>query len=111
VYGSSSTDVWYVGGETGGMRGVVLRDDGTTVTEVTEVTATSSSAFFKVQGFGADAVWMVAQNGKTVFWDGATYSEPPTGTRLPLMGLHGTRGERVYAVGGVADGVILSWNG
>lgn len=110
VWGASSTDVWYVGGDPGLGRGVLLRDDGTTVREV-QHTSTASAAFFKVQGTSASEVWMVGQQGAALFWDGSQLQRHDTGTRLPLMGVHGTRRDRVFAVGGVADGVLLSFDG
>ena len=110
VWGASSSDVWYVGGDTGRNRGVILRDDGDRVVEVSH-TSTSAAAFFKAYGFGPNAVWMVGQKGTALFWDGTELRATDTGTTLPLMGVHGTAADRVWAVGGVANGVILGWNG
>lgn len=110
VWGASSDDVWYVGGDTGRNRGVILRDDGRSVRSV-DTTATASAAFFKAQGFGANAVWLVGQRGRTLFWNGAELVEHTTGTFLPLMGVHGQSEDQVFAVGGVGDGVMLSWDG
>lgn len=110
VWGASSTDVWYVGGSPGLGRGVILRDDGTTVREVMH-TATASAAFFKVQGLSANAVWMVGQQGRALLWNGSELEQHDTGSALPLMGVHGTRPDQVFAVGGVADGVLFRWDG
>lgn len=109
VWGSSSNDVWYVGGNVARNRGVVLRDDGATVREI-PLAASSSAAYFKVQGIGSD-VWIVGQLGTAIRWDGTGFTQPPTDTGLPLMGVHGTRADRVFAVGGVSDGVLLFWDG
>ncbi len=110
VWGAAPDDVWYVGGETGSNRGVVLRDDGTTIREV-PLTATSSAVFFKVIGFASDDVWLVGQQGHAIHWDGSDYVETETHTALPLLGVHGGSDDELWAVGGVGNGVILEWNG
>ena len=110
VWGDSASDVWYVGGRPGNNLGIVLRDDGSAIREI-PLTTTASATIFKVISYGTDAVWMVGQRGAAVFYDGAEYRETDTQTILPLMGVHGTRSDRVYAVGGVGSGVMLAWNG
>lgn len=110
VWGAGSADVWYVGGAPGLNQGVILHDDGATVTDV-GFTATASATFFKAHGFGADDVWFVGQQGRTLHFDGQTDAVPATGTPLPLMGIHGVDRQHLFAVGGVADGVILAWDG
>ena len=110
VWGSSPDDVWYVGGAPGRNEGVILRDDGATVTD-SGFTATASATFFKAHGFAADDVWFVGQQGRTVRYDGQSATTPPTGTPLPIMGIHGQDRDHLYAVGGVADGVMLAWDG
>jgi hypothetical protein len=110
VWGSSSSDVWYVGGNPGLNRGVILRDDGSTVSEIS-VSGTSSTAFFKVLGFAPDQVWIAGQRGAAIYYDGAEFRATDTGTFLPLMGIHGTRADHIWAVGGVGDGVIMEWDG
>lgn len=112
VWGTGSSSAWYVGGETSTNRGVIWRDDGTTISAPTPLpVATSSATFFKAQGFGANAVWMVGQRGRALFFDGQAITETPTPTFLPLIAVHGRSADQVYAVGGVADGVILRREG
>jgi hypothetical protein len=112
VWGASSDDVWYVGGDTTRGTGVVLRDDGRSIVAPDlPAPGTAGGAFFKVQGWAADAVWMVGQGGRALFWDGRAFQAPATGTSLPLMGVHGTSADDVLAVGGVAGGVLLAWDG
>ncbi|MBI4820667.1 MAG: hypothetical protein HY791_30665 [Deltaproteobacteria bacterium] len=110
VWGASPTDVWYVGGDTGRGRGVILRDDGSSVTELSHA-ATASAAFFKAQGTSANDVWLVGQLGHALHYDGTQLADTDTGTDLPLMGIHGRAPDRFFAAGGVADGVLLSWDG
>lgn len=112
AWGSSSSEVWYVGGQVSGGPGVIWRDNGSVVRAPLETTtATRSSAIFKAFGFSRDDVWMVGQNGVSVHWNGSRFEEPRTGTGLPLLTVHGNRKDRFYAVGGVADGILLSWDG
>jgi hypothetical protein len=111
VWGRSSEDVWYVGGNVAGRRGVVWRDDGSGP-RVPEATLTSTtSTFFKVYGFASGETWSVGQGGTTMHFDGVAFDAPTSGTRLPLFTVHGTDPAHVWAVGGVADGVILAWDG
>lgn len=112
VWGSSSGDVWYAGGDISRGRGILWRDDGRSIRSTSEViTATGTAALFKVHGFAEGGVWFVGQLGRTAFWNGSSFVEPRSGTALPLFTVHGLRASRVYAVGGVADGVILAWDG
>lgn len=110
AWGSSSSDVWYVGGDSAQGQGVILHDDGDEVV-VVEHPSTEDAAFFKVQGFAADAVWFVGQLGTTLFWDGTDFETRETGTALPLMTIHGTDADHVFAAGGVVNGVLLAWDG
>jgi hypothetical protein len=110
VWGASSSDVWYVGGDVGRNRGVILRDDGDRIVEVMH-TSTASAAFFKVFGVDEETIWFVGQRGTALRWNGSELVETETPTGLPLMGVHGIDPDRVYAVGGVSDGVMLAWNG
>lgn len=112
VWGSGQDPCWYVGGESSANRGVIWREDGGQLALPSPApSATSSATFFKVQGLAADDVWMVGQRGRILHYDGAQLAETPTPTPLPLIALHGRSKDELYAVGGVADGVILRWNG
>jgi hypothetical protein len=112
VWGSSASDLWLVGGESSVNTGLVYRDDGTTATlQSAPPTTTSSATIFKVQGFGPDAVWMVGQRGRVLFWDGSAITDERAPTNLPLIAIHGVDEAQVYAVGGVADGVVLRREG
>ena len=112
VWGSSATDLWTVGGQTARNRGVIWHDDGSGPTALSSgPSATSSAALFKAQGVGSDTVWFVGQRGVLLRKDSAGLTQFPSLTPYPLMGLHGIRTDRVYAVGGVAGGVILRFDG
>jgi hypothetical protein len=93
-------------------KGVVWHDDGSEIRAPDPgPTATSSATIFKAYGFRQDAVWMVGQRGRTLFFDGQGFQEPRAPLALPLMGIHGRRPERVFAVGGSSSGVLLAWDG
>lgn len=112
VWSSSPNDVWMVGGATARNRGVMWHDEGSGPSAPTHLpTVTSSAALFKAQGFSANAVWFVGQAGTLIRYDGAQFETFPAITHYPLMGLHGSAPDRVYAVGGVAGGVILAFDG
>lgn len=111
VWGSSSSDVWYAGSN-GANRGAVFRDDGSSiVAQALPGTVTASTGCFKVHGFSPDSVWVSCQRGVTLYWNGTALEHHDTGVFLPLMGIHGTSADRMFAVGGGADGVMLSWDG
>jgi hypothetical protein len=111
AWGRSPNDVWYVGGVVSAMRGIIWRDDGTAVSPVTETLTATRSTIFKTHGFSDGTVMMVGQTGQSVVYDGTSYSEPMTGTRFPLFTVHGARKDHAFAVGGVASGVIVRWDG
>lgn len=112
VWGASSNDAWYVGGNVGVQTGVIWRDDGTTISApVPAPTATSSATIFKIYGFEENKIWAVGQRGRTIYYDGQTLLEPRSPKLLSLMGIHGTRADHVFAVGGASSGVLLAWNG
>jgi hypothetical protein len=112
VWGAASDDVWYVGGDPAVNRGVVLHDDGATIAApAVPLVATASATIFKVQGNSADDVWFVGQLGTAARWNGGAFEVFDTGTRLPLMGVHGLSSSRMFAAGGVGSGVLLSFDG
>jgi hypothetical protein len=112
AWGANADDVWYVGGRPFEPSGVVWRDRGDGARPAGGVPAsTSSTAVFKVHGFETGEVWMVGQRGRTWYFDGIAWSEPDAPTTDTLFTVHGVRPDRVFAVGGTIDGVILAWDG
>ena len=112
VWGASPSDVWYVGGAPTRPSGLVLRDTGAGASAVSDLpVSTSSVAVFKTHGFADGTVWFVGQRGRTWRFDGTAWTEPASGTTEGLLTVHGTRPDRVFAVGGNLRGVILRYDG
>jgi hypothetical protein len=112
VWGASAEDVWVVGGAPRareGTRGEILRFEGGRARSMRDAT-TPGVPYFKVWGPRADRVWVVGGEGTALLWDGARWSATATGTRASLTTVHG-RGERAWAVGGGATGVVIEHDG
>ncbi len=71
LWGSSSNDVWAVGGQTNG-RAFVWRYQGTSFEVVPGVPTelTTSGTVWKVTGRSANDVWMSCAQGRVLHWDG-----------------------------------------
>lgn len=114
IWGSSSGDVWAVGGRgRAAGQATVLRYQGGswTVPDVPELARPAVNAFFKVWGTGADNVYIVGQNGGCLQWDGTALTEFGVGTSEDLISLWGTGPDDVLLVGGRGNGVLSHWNG
>lgn len=105
VWGETTDDVWAVGGEASGGRGVVLRYDGNEWlnvewTELGEELPTPS-AWYKVWGVSADDVWFCGTEGALMHWDGAGFTVVDSDTTRTLLTIHGRDdGSLITAVGG-----------
>jgi len=113
VWGSSGGDVWIVGGDAGGAEGsaVVLHGDGTTFNLVKDLpTEFVPSALFKIYG-GPQGLVTVGTSGTVLRFDGEVWSRESTPTKQSIFSLWGRRDNDVYAVGGVASGEVLHFDG
>jgi hypothetical protein len=110
VWGTSSDDVWIVGGKPGAGRtddnDVVLHWDGSELSRDAAM-PTKGAALLKVWGSGAHEVWVVGEGGTV--WrrnaDGWTDFTAEAGATKTLFGVHGCSSNEVYAVG--SEGVFL----
>jgi hypothetical protein len=110
VWGAAPDDLWAVGGAgsspTGGF---IWRFDGERwrAAEAAPSELESSATVFKVWGRAHDDVWFVGSDGLLLHYDGALFERVDAGTQRTLLTVHGAA-DRTLAVGGYADGVIVS---
>lgn len=112
IWGSSPTEVWAVGGATGGSRGAFAwRLQGEEWVEAAGFPAglADTDAMWKVYGRGADDVWLVGTNGTVVHWNGTAF-EARTIAGESLFTVHADA-DRFVAVGGFGTGLILENDG
>lgn len=115
IWGTSSKDVWAVGGALGnGGEPTVLRFDGAAWTAQK---LGGTETFWWVHGASANDVWLVGERGRTVHWDGTRFEERPTNTTATLFGVWAAAPNDAWAVGGTPDApaspndVVLHWDG
>lgn len=111
VWGASSNDVWYSGNNEANT-GAVFRDNGSEISVVpVPATVTASTVIFKPHGVSANEIWFSGGAGVTLYWNGTELQHRQTPVPFGLNATHGLRKDRMYAVGGGAQGVLLGWNG
>ncbi len=115
VWGSSSKDVWSVGGPLGneGFESLVVRFDGT---KWRRLHPGKFESFWWVHGTGPNDVWMVGEKGRITHWDGTNFREDVSGTTATLFGVYAFAANDVWAVGGTPEGggpndVVLHFDG
>lgn len=122
MWGSSSADLWAVGGTnaSGGPRGVVLRSTGDGVWTRVEHPALpvedpndefAGLNLYKVWGTGPDDVHLVGEGGVALRWDGQTFTRLETDTRGVLFTVHGRPEGPILAVGGLNESVVRRFDG
>ncbi len=119
TWGAAPDDLWAVGGLEA--EPVALRWDGEGWTEVTApggaewsewlLAGDRVSAFFKVWGTSSDNVYIVGDAGTLLRWDGDRLTQIDSGTVRDLISLWGTGPDRIAAVGGRGNGVIVTYDG
>jgi len=115
VWGSSSKDVWSVGGPLGneGFESLVVHYDGT---KWRRLRPGKFESYWWVHGTGPSDVWMVGEKGRITHWDGTAFREDTSGTTATLFGAYAFGTNDVWAVGGTPDGgaendVVLHFDG
>ncbi len=114
VWGSSSDDVWAVGG-----RGrpeseatILRRQNGEWASvDVPELERPGVRAFFKVWGTDSQNVLIVGQNGIVLRWNGTSLAEEGVGTSDDLISLDGTGPDNIVVVGGRGNAVVARYDG
>jgi hypothetical protein len=117
IWGTSSKDVWSVGGSLGnGFESLVIRFDGTKWRRV-KPAAARTETYWWVHGTGPNDVWLVGEQGRITHWDGASFREDASGTTATLFGVMAFAANDVWAVGGTpesatgANDVVLHFDG
>jgi hypothetical protein len=119
VWGSSSKDVWAVGGDcqpgaldatVGGGSGTLLHWDGRAWSSVH---VESVAALCAVWGASASDVWVVGADSQGLHWDGAHWSPVAISTQpASFRQLIGRAADDVFALGDSADGAhAFHWDG
>ncbi len=101
VWGSSSSDVFAVGGF-----GTILHYDGSTWSSMSSGTSKSLEG---VWGSSGSDVFAIGEAGTILHYDGSTWSPMSSGTSNYLWGVWGSSGSDVFAVGHF--GTILHYDG
>ncbi|HWU90170.1 MAG TPA: hypothetical protein VN253_23060 [Kofleriaceae bacterium] len=111
MWGAAPDDMWAVGGNFGGS-GFAWRYDGRAWTEFPNVPPDimSQGTCWKVNGRGANDVWISATLGTTLHWDGATLERVDVPVEASLLSIAGNS-KRFVTVGGAFDGLLFENDG
>jgi hypothetical protein len=107
IWGAARDDLWAVGGASGAL---VRHYDGRAFAD-TGLGADPPSTLFKVWGSNANDVFVVGEAGAILHFNGAGWTAQPSGVADRLTTVHGRSADDVYAVGGLANGVLLHYDG
>jgi hypothetical protein len=120
VWGASPDDMWAVGGDVtaGALPPDLWRRDADGWTRFVDPDlgeGQPGEVYFKVHGASASDLWIVGNRGIALHWDGTSLERVPTDADIetgdiPLATVDATA-EPVVAVGGLASGVFLHWDG
>ena len=112
LWGSSSNDVWAVGGQTTG-RGFVWRFQGTAFEVVSGVPAElANGTVWKVTGRAANDVWMSCSRGLVLHWDGQTLANERIGGMEESLFSIGCQATRCVTAGtNITNGVLYQNDG
>jgi hypothetical protein len=116
LWGSSTEDLWAVGGsnDVSGPKGLILRSRGDGAWIKLEDPAIPSDAnLFKVWGSAPDDVHIVGELGIALHWDGARLSrvDTPLSEEVTLFTVHGRTSGPIFAVGGSDLASVLRFDG
>jgi hypothetical protein len=112
VWGTGPDAVWAVGGSTSptGPKDVFLFWNGEQWIRGA-VDVPSGESIFKVWGAAPDDVWAVGTGGVIFHFTGSMWLRAESPTEENLIALYGTAANDIWAVGGIADGVLLHYDG
>jgi hypothetical protein len=117
VWGSSSHDVFVVGGPLGnnGFETLALHFDGSAWHDLKPG---GKETFWWVNGSSPTDVWMVGTGGRIAHWDGASWKSYDAGTTATLWGTYAFSPSDAWIVGGTPEGgtkadndIVLHWDG
>jgi hypothetical protein len=102
AWGAGTDGVWLGGGGLAvDARALLLRDDGT---QLSEVSVPATSTIWWIHGTSADDAWAVGERGLVLHWDGAAWSVVAAPTTANLYGVFAAGPNDVWAVGGSPTG-------
>jgi hypothetical protein len=112
VWGTSSTDVFIVGGSPSrpDSPAVILQNKSGSWAPVNTNNLPRLS-LFKVWGSSPDSVWAVGSGGSIVHYDGDTWRPISSPTNETIIALWGSGPDDVFAVGGETVGTIIHFDG
>ena len=112
IWGVAPSDLWAVGGASESEGGFAWHFDGDSWTAESTLPAevADSAAIWKIYGTASDDAWLVGSNGVSLHWDGSELTSGDTGVGSSLFTVHAA-GERYAAVGGLATGIIVEYDG
>lgn len=112
IWGATPSDVWAVGGasESGGGFAWRLNGDRFEAEPSVPDDVTQDAAIWKLYGTARDDAWLVGSNGVALHWDGEQLSPGDTGVGSSLFTVHAA-GDVYAAVGGLASGIIVEYDG
>jgi hypothetical protein len=102
VWGTSSTDVWAVGGDTGDGQGpLVIHFDGATWSRVP--TGQTQGNLWWVFGFEGGPIYMGGDGGVILRYENGAFTPMATPGTNTVFGIWGASPDDVWAVGGASD--------
>ncbi|OGL47230.1 MAG: hypothetical protein A2161_17525 [Candidatus Schekmanbacteria bacterium RBG_13_48_7] len=101
IWGTSSTDVYYVGGESSLHVGIVLHYDGASWSE----SLRTDYPFLGMWGTSSTDIYTVGDNGQMFHYDGSTWNYMDSKTRWTLNAICGIPSGEMNAVGGDCTGI------
>jgi hypothetical protein len=113
IWGTSPSDMWAVGGASeseGGFAWRLASDDTWRPEPSVPSEVTAGAAIWKIFGTSSNDAWLVGSNGVSLHWDGNSLSPGDTGVGSSLFTVHAADG-RYTAVGGLASGIIVEYEG
>ena len=106
IWGAPRSPKWLVGGSSAGP--VLLSEDDWGEWVEAPLPSEVEGALFKVWGRSSDDVWAVGSAGLILHFDGDAWTQVETALQEDLFTVHGDS-EGTWAVGGLTQGRILSW--
>lgn len=109
IWGADASDVWAVGGASGGASGGFawrLVGNAWVAAPGFPADIAATDAMWKMYGRSASDAWIVGTNGKAVTWNGTALTKQSTGAGESLFTVHADA-KGFVAVGGFGTGKIL----
>jgi hypothetical protein len=96
LWGSAETDLWAVGGNTGG---TIFHYDGSVWTEYLDAPSLDRRGFLALSGTAANDILAVLHDGGIMRYDGSTWRPEEGAATVSLRGVWGVSPQDVFAIG------------